>query len=53
MMSAHRDVAITRQSARQWADAMERAVGECVTDREVAVKMAGALSGMAVSMAAL
>ena len=52
MMSAHRNVAVTQKTAGQWADAMERSVGECVADKDLAVKLAEALSGMAVSMAA-
>jgi hemoglobin len=53
MMSAHRDVPIGEASARQWADAMTRAVRECVADPQLAEKMAEALSGMALGMAGL
>lgn len=52
MMSAHRDIAMTQRTARQWADAMVRAVSDCVPEKDIAVRMAGALSDMAVSMAA-
>lgn len=50
MMSAHRDVAITGTSARQWADAMTRAVRDSVSDTTFADKMAEALASMALSM---
>lgn len=50
MMSAHRDVRITQQSARQWADAMSRAVHETVADKELGHKMAQALASMAIGM---
>lgn len=51
MMSAHRDVPIGEASARQWADAMTRAVRECVAAPQLAEKMAEALSAMALGMA--
>jgi hemoglobin len=50
MMSAHRDVRITQQTARQWAEAMDRAVADCIGDKEVATKMSQALGALAVSM---
>lgn len=53
MMSAHRGVAITETSARQWADAMNRAVLDRVEDREFAQNLAQALASMALSMAGL
>ena len=53
MMSAHRGVAITEASARQWADAMSRAVLDRVEERELAQKLAQALSSMALSMSGL
>lgn len=53
MMSAHRDVAITPASARQWAEAMTRAVDEGVADRAMAAKMGQALSSLALGMAGL
>lgn len=53
MMSAHRGVAITEVSARQWADAMSRAVLDRVEDSGLAQKLAQALSSMALSMAGL
>lgn len=53
MMSAHKGVAITEASARQWADAMSRAVLDRVEEGDLAEKLAQALSGMALSMAGL
>jgi hemoglobin len=53
MMSAHKGVAITEASARQWADAMSRAVLDCVDQGELAPKLAQALSVMALGMAGL
>jgi hemoglobin len=50
MMSAHRGVTITESSARQWADAMTRAVRGGVEDAVLADKMADALGGMALNM---
>jgi hemoglobin len=52
MMSAHGGLAIDRQSAGQWADAMTRAIAEThVADREVATAMADVLGRMAKGMA--
>lgn len=53
MMSAHRDVPIGEASARQWAEAMTRAVGDCVADPRLADKIAEALSAMALGMAGI
>lgn len=50
MMSAHRDVAITETSARQWADAMARAVRDRVSDATLADRMGEALASMALAM---
>lgn len=50
LMSAHRDVRITHQAARQWADAMSCAVHETIADKQIAHKMAQALSAMAIGM---
>ncbi len=50
MMSAHRGVAMTEGTARQWADAMNRAVYGGVDDAALAAKMADALGGMALNM---
>ena len=50
MMSAHRGVTITEQTARQWADAMTKAVGEHVADAAFATKLAEALGTMALGM---
>jgi len=52
MMSVHRDVSVTEQTADQWARAMTRAIADCVDDKEVAAKMAEALSKMTMMMAA-
>jgi hemoglobin len=50
VMSAHRDVAMTEASTRQWADAMTRAIIERVPEAELAQKMAEALASMALNM---
>lgn len=50
VMSAHRDVAITEASARQWAEAMTRAIDDSIEDEMLAAKMAQALSSMALGM---
>jgi hemoglobin len=50
MMSAHRDVRITEETARQWADAMSRAVHDSTIDKELAHKLTQALSAMALGM---
>ncbi|RYE58436.1 MAG: globin [Rhizobiaceae bacterium] len=54
MMSAHRGVTMTQPTARQWADAMTRAVSEGVedigADPALTAKMAEALAGMALNM---
>ncbi|MCW1428993.1 group II truncated hemoglobin [Novosphingobium sp. JCM 18896] len=50
MMSAHRGVTMTEPTARQWADAMTRAVQDAEADPELAAKMAEALAGMALNM---
>lgn len=52
MMSAHGGIAITRDTAGQWAEAMSRAIAEAqVADREIAEAMADVLSRMAKGMA--
>ncbi|MBV1691959.1 group II truncated hemoglobin [Novosphingobium sp. G106] len=51
MMSAHRGVAMSEAAARQWAEAMTRAVTERVPDKGLADKLAEALSSMALGMA--
>lgn len=52
MMSAHGGIAITRDTASQWADAMTRAIADAqVADREIAEAMADVLSRMAKGMA--
>ena len=50
MMSAHRGVTIGEQTARQWADAMTKAVNEQVADAAFATKLAEALGSMALGM---
>ena len=50
MMSAHRGVTMSEGTARQWADAMTRAVHDSGADPAIAGKMAEALSGMALNM---
>ncbi|MGE8142455.1 group II truncated hemoglobin [Novosphingobium sp. NPDC080210] len=52
MMSMHAPFPINRQTAEQWAEAMNRAIAEAeVADREVAEAMADVLSRMARGMA--
>ena len=52
MMSMHAPFPIDRQTARQWAEAMTRAIAECeVADREIADAMADVLGRMARGMA--
>lgn len=52
MMSAHSGMAITRETAGQWAEAMTRAIAETeVADREIGAAMADVLSRMAKGMA--
>lgn len=50
MMSAHRGVAMTEASARQWADAMRRAVDDSVDNSALGAKMGEALGDLALSM---
>lgn len=50
MMSAHRGVAMSEPTARQWADAMTRAVHDVGADPALTAKMAEALAGMALNM---
>jgi len=52
MMSAHGGIAITRDTAGQWAEAMTRAIADVeVADREIAAAMAEVLGRMARGMA--
>jgi hemoglobin len=51
MMSAHRDVSINQDTARQWVDAMSLAIKSVVPDANFADRMAEALGSMASSMA--
>lgn len=52
MMSMHAPFPISRQTATQWAEAMEQAIADCeVADREIADAMAEVLSRMAKGMA--
>lgn len=52
MMSAHRGLGVSRETAAQWADAMARAIAECgPDDRALGKAMAERLSLMAESMA--
>lgn len=50
MMSAHRGVSFTESSARQWADAMTRAIEAEVEDPLLRPRMAQALAGLALNM---
>jgi hemoglobin len=51
MMSAHKGVPITPAVARQWADAMRRAIESSTVDPQFGAKLAGALSDLALRMA--
>jgi hemoglobin len=51
MMSAHRGVTITPETAGQWADAMTRAIGDAPVEPALGAKMAEALAGLAMGMA--
>lgn len=50
MMSAHRGVAMSEASARQWADAMTRAARDGVDDAALGAKLGEALADLALSM---
>mgnify|MGYP000138553481 FL=1 len=51
MMSAHRDLGVSRETAGQWADAMARAIAECGPEnRELGRMMAERLDMMAQAM---
>lgn len=53
VMSAHRGLGVSRETARQWVDAMSRAISECgPDDRDLGAAMAERLAMMANSMAA-
>jgi hemoglobin len=51
MMSAHRDVAMTAEVGRQWADAMTRAIADSPVEPSLGAKMAQALGDLARRMA--
>lgn len=51
MMSMHRGMTIPGRVARQWADAMRRAIAEKVPDPAIAARMADALGSLAEGMA--
>lgn len=51
MMSAHKGVPITSATARQWTDAMRRAIESSTVDPHFGAKLAGALSDLALRMA--
>lgn len=50
MMSAHRDMPISRQSAQQWVDAMRLAIEESSVDPDFGTKLGGALADLALRM---
>lgn len=53
MMSAHRSLGVSRETAEQWADAMARAIAECGPEnRELGQMMAQRLHLMAHGMVA-
>ena len=52
MMSAHRGLGVSRETAEQWVDAMTRAIAECgPEDRALGQVMAERLAMMAQAMA--
>jgi hemoglobin len=51
MMSAHRDVQMTPETGRQWADAMIRAIQGSSVEPALGAKMAHALGDLATRMA--
>lgn len=50
LMSAHRDTVIVPETARQWAEAMRRAIEGSSIDPQFGAKLAGALSDLALRM---
>lgn len=50
VMSLHAKIAVSPLTARQWADAMRRAIGDAPVEAGLAAKMADALEGMALGM---
>ncbi|RVU05001.1 globin [Novosphingobium umbonatum] len=54
MMSLHRPLPIAANTAKQWADAMRRAIGDVApSDTEMAQALAGVLEEIALSMVPL
>lgn len=51
LMSAHNGVAVTAETARQWAGAMRRAIESSSLDGDFGRKLADALSDLALRMA--
>nr|WP_198148574.1 group II truncated hemoglobin [Sphingomonas sp. Y57] len=51
VMSVHGGIAIGAGTARQWTDAMRRAIADQTSDPDLAARMADALEGMALAMA--
>lgn len=51
IMSRHADMGITRQTARQWLEAMREAMNEVVTDAALYTKMDEAFTRLAEAMA--
>lgn len=51
VMSLHARMAVTPQTARQWAEAMRLAIADCAVDPEIGARMAGLLGQMAQAMA--
>jgi hemoglobin len=50
LISAHKGVTITPATARQWAEAMRRAIESSSVDQQFGAKLAGALSDLALRM---
>jgi hemoglobin len=50
MMSVHRGVTVTPDTARQWSEAMRRAIEDSILDPAIGAKLAGALSELALRM---
>ncbi len=51
MMAAHRDVAMSAETGRQWAEAMACAITDATVEPQLGAKMADALGDLARSMA--
>jgi hemoglobin len=50
MMSLHAPIAVTRQTAEQWVDAMSHALRSCAVSPDLAAKIETAFAAMAANM---